>query len=87
MQTRSKWSGILIDKQALMNMIWRNIPEYAVLANQWEQSGLNSIISAILPELGSNIDLTAQNDRMICMFPDAGEDYQMFKLAGHYRPQ
>lgn len=83
MQTRSKWTDTLIDKRALMNKIWKSIPEYAVLANQWEQAGVNNIISALLPELHSDIDITAQNDHMICMFPDAGEDYLLFKRTGH----
>lgn len=87
MQTRSKWIDTLIDKQALMNIIWKSIPEYAVLANQWEQAGMNNIISAILPELGCDIEMIARNDRMICMFPDAGEDYQLFKQTYHRTPQ
>lgn len=82
MQTRSTWDGTAIDKRALMNAIWRYIPEYAVLTNRWEQTGLNNIISTLLPELDFDQELTAQNNHMIAMFPDSGEDYQLFKKTG-----
>lgn len=82
MQTRTKWDGAVIDKRALMNVIWRRMPEYAVLANRWEQTGQNSILSVILPQLEFEQERVIQNDHMITMFPDAGEDYQLFKKAG-----
>ena len=69
-------------KRALMNVIWRRMPEYAVLANRWEQTGQNSILSVILPQLEFEQERVIQNDHMITMFPDAGEDYQLFKKAG-----
>lgn len=82
MQTRTKWDRAVIDKRALMNVIWRRMPEYAVLANRWEQTGQNSILSVILPQLEFEQERVIQNDHMITMFPDAGEDYQLFKKAG-----
>ena len=83
MQTRSAWDGTAIDKCALMNTIWRYIPEYAVLTNSWEQTGLNNIISTLLPQLDFDQERTAQNNNhMIAMFPDSGEDYQLFKKIG-----
>ena len=58
------------------------MPEYAVLANRWEQAGQNSILSVILPQSEFGQERTVQNEHMITMLPDAGEDYQLFKKAG-----
>ena len=58
------------------------MPEYAVLANRWEQTGQNSILSVVLLQLEFEQERVIQNDQMITMFPDAGEDYQLFKKAG-----
>lgn len=79
MRVRSEWAGTLIDKHALMNAIWRVLPEYALLMNRQEQTGQNDFISALLRELGVEVEPNISMDHMITIFPDAGEDFLLFE--------
>jgi len=78
MRTRSEWDKTLIDKPALMNAIWRILPEYALLMNQQEQAGQNDIISALLREIDMEVEPNISPNNMIMIFPDAGEEYFLF---------
>ena len=79
MQTRSEWEGHMIDKAALMNAIWKYIPEYAVIMNQREQAGKNDVTSMLLAELGIEAEPQILPERMISMSSESGEDYLLFK--------
>ena len=77
MQTRPEWEGSVIDKPALMNAIWAELPEYAVLMNRQEQMRRDELAALLWSdaEWGSQ----ASPGRMICISPDAGKDYCLFK--------
>ena len=69
----------MIDKAALMNAIWKYIPEYAVIMNQREQAGKNDVTSMLLAELGIEAEPQILPERMISMSSESGEDYLLFK--------
>lgn len=77
MQTRPEWEGSVIDKPALMNAIWAELPEYAVLMNRQEQMRRDELAALLWSdaEWGSQ----ASPGRMICISPYAGKDYCLFK--------
>ena len=77
LQTRPEWEGSVIDKPALMNAIWAELPEYAVLMNRQEQMRRDELAALLWSdaEWGSQ----ASPGRMICISPDAGKDYCLFK--------
>ena len=69
----------MIDKPALMNAIWRIAPEYVCLINQQEQSGKNDLFSALLTDLGIEVEPNISLDNVITIFPDAGKDFLLLK--------
>lgn len=79
MRSRPEWAGLVIDKQALMNAIWDAAPEYVCLINQQEQSGRNDLVSAMLMELGIEVEPNISLDNVITIFPDAGKDFLLLK--------
>lgn len=80
MQTRMEaWEGKVIDKPALMNAIWKDIPEYAVMMNQQEQAGMSDLLSMLLRQSGIEAGPHILPDRMISMSANAGVDYLLFK--------
>lgn len=79
MRTRSEWSGTLIDRPALMNAIWKVLPEYALLTNQQEQAGQNDFVFLLLRELGVDAEPNISPDHMILISPDANKDFLLFK--------
>ena len=79
MRARSEWAGLVIDKQALMNALWDAAPEYVCLINQQEQSGKNDLFSALLTDLGIEVEPNISLDNVITIFPDAGKDFLLLK--------
>lgn len=80
MQTRTEaWEGTVIDKPALMNAIWKELPEYAVMMNQQEQTGRNDLSAMLLRDLGIEADPRILPDCMISISADAGVDYLLFR--------
>ena len=76
LRTRPEWiSSGMINKSALMNAIWSNRPEYALVYNKLEQAGLSTPLDAVLNELGADIELTPPEDHMITLFPDVGTEF------------
>ena len=69
----------MIDKPALMNAIWDAAPEYAYLMNWQEQSGKNDLFSALLAEIGMDVEPNIAMENMIPLFPDAGKDFLLLK--------
>lgn len=66
------WEPSRIDRKALENAIWRYYPEYAVQYNTQEAAGQHSLTGLLFRSLGSRVDLTAYDQRMIALSPDAG---------------
>ena len=80
MQTRMEaWSGTVIDKPALMNAIWRDAPEYAIMMNRQEQTGMNDLSAMLLRDFDIAADPRILPDRMIAISADTGADYLLFK--------
>ena len=79
MRARPEWAGTVIDKPALMNAIWDAAPEYAYLMNWQEQSGKNDLFSALLAEIGMDVEPNIAMENMIPLFPDAGKDFLLLK--------
>lgn len=79
MRARPEWAGTVIDKPALMNAIWDAAPEYAYLMNWQEQSGKNDLFSALLAEIGVDVEPNIAMENMIPLFPDAGKDFLLLK--------
>ena len=80
MQTRMEvWSGTVIDKPALMNAIWRDAPEYAVMMNRQEQTGMNDLSAMLLRDFDIAAGPRILPDRMIAISVDIGADYLLFK--------
>ena len=80
MQTRMEaWSGTVIDKPALMNAIWRDAPEYAIMMNRQEQTGMNDLPTMLLGDFGIEAGPQILPDRMIAISADAGVDYLLFR--------
>lgn len=74
METRPQWEGTLVDKPALMNAIWKNIPKYALIKN------------GQAPETKERLDILDTEYRIkpmsettekqiIGMYPDKGTDF------------
>ena len=72
---RPKWEGTVIDKPALMNAICSMDPEYAFSVNQQEQLGKSDGISQLLADFGVENSPNVSQDRLISIFPDAGEAF------------
>ncbi len=68
-QTRPTWEGVLIDKPALMNAIWKNCPKYAVTLPQLDEAAWKNYLSRIKTE----------RDKIIGIYPDAGDDFMLFR--------
>ncbi len=79
MRERPEWAGLVIDKQALMNALWDAAPEYVCLINQQEQSGRNDLFSALMMELGVQVEPNISLDNVITIFSDAGKDFLLLK--------
>ncbi|MDE7243864.1 MAG: hypothetical protein K2O18_07800 [Oscillospiraceae bacterium] len=79
MRKRLEWAGIVIDKPALMNALWDTAPEYVCLINQQEQSGKNDLFSALLMELGIEVEPNISLDNVITIFPNAGKNFLLLK--------
>lgn len=79
MQTRPEWEGHMIDKAALMNAIWKYIPEYAIIMNQREQTGTNNVIAMLLMQLGIEAEPRVLSERMVSISSGSGENYLLFK--------
>ena len=79
MRKRPEWAGLVIDKPALMNALWDVAPEYVYLINQQEQSGKNDLFSALLMDLGIEVEPNISLDNVITIFPDAGKDFLLPK--------
>jgi len=68
----------LIDKLALMNAIWQDFPEYAIIANGWEQSGTNDMVGTLLIELGEDVERNVSSEQLIRISPEAGTNFLRF---------
>lgn len=79
LQTRPGWNGKLVDIPALMNVIWKRAPEYALINNVREQAGLNDFISGLFHGFGVEVEPHCSIDHMFSVFPDAGEDFLLFE--------
>ncbi len=69
----------LVDIPALMNVIWKRAPEYALINNVREQAGLNDFISGLFHGFGVEVEPHCSIDHMFSVFPDAGEDFLLFE--------
>lgn len=67
-----QWETYCINRKALENAIWRYYPEYAVEYNAQEAAGRHSLTGLLFRSLGSQVDLTAYDQRMIVLSPDTG---------------
>lgn len=78
MDLRPEWDGTLICKPALMNVIWKHLPDFAVVTNLWEQKVPNTV-SSLMKEL-CDVEIEPQLDpkHIVTMFPDAGEKYMLW---------
>lgn len=68
----------LVDKPALMNAIWQDFPEYTVIANGLEQSGVNDIVGSLLNEMGANTERNVSPEHLISISPDVGTSFLRF---------
>lgn len=68
----------LIDLPAMMNALWLRYPEYAISNNIREQLGLNDGFGLLLKSLGYNIEPVRNEEDLVCIFPDHGQEYLVF---------
>lgn len=78
METRPEWNGSLIDKSALMNAIWKHLPDYAVLSNWWELKGVHAVRDLLKAFYGITMEPQLDPDHLVTIFPEAGENYLLF---------
>ena len=70
-------SGI-VDQSALMNAIWANFPNYAVIYNADEQRGNHDMLGMLLNLHGAELELKGAADNMIAMNLNASTDFLRF---------
>lgn len=75
MQIHRSWETSRIDRRALENAIWRCYPEYAAAYNAREAVGHHSLTGLVLRSLGEEAEISALEERMITLSPDAGTDF------------
>ena len=68
----------LIDLPAMMNALWQRFPEYAISNNIREQLGLNDGFGLLMQSLGYEIELARNQEDLISIFPDHGQNYLIF---------
>lgn len=79
LRTRPHWNGRLVYIPALMNAIWKYIPEYALAINIQEQSGMNDFAAGLLREFNIKVTPHSSPEHMVSIFPDIGEDFLLFE--------
>lgn len=79
MELRPEWDGTLICKPALMNVIWKQLPDYAVITNLWEQK-IPGVVTSLMKDL-CDIEIEPRLDPkyIIAMSPEAGEKYLLLE--------
>lgn len=73
---RTQWTTV--DAPALMNVIWRDFPEYATEYNYCEQIGEHDILGNLLRIYDPNHELESCPEKTISMALDAGVDFLRF---------
>ena len=68
----------LIDREAMMNAIYLNHPQYAVQHNRREQEGLNDVGAQFWRWLGYDVEPEGQVENLIRFNPDKGGNYLLF---------
>lgn len=68
----------LVDRAAVMNAIWHNHPEYAVIFNKREQEGLNDGAAHFWRWLGCDAEPEGKEKNLIRLVPDIGTEYLRF---------
>ena len=71
-------SSGLIDRAAMMNVIYLNHPEYAVQHNRREQEGLNDAGAQFWRWLGFDVEPEGRADNLITLYSGVGVDYLRF---------
>lgn len=79
MEVRAEWAGTVIDKQALANAIWEDLPEYAVLANWREQNGQNPTALLLKFVCGMDAEIPFDPKHTIAISSDMGKEYLLLK--------
>lgn len=74
--SKSQWS--MINVPALMNVIWRDFPEYAAEYNYCEQAGKHDILGNLLRIYEPHHELKSCLERMVSVSLDAGFDFLRF---------
>ena len=73
-----QWDWSLIDRQALMNAVWRSFPEYAAAYNMREQQGKNDCFGMLLLTFGIETELRSSMENMIVLTPGVGTQFFNF---------
>ena len=73
-----QWDWSLIDRQALMNAVWRSFPEYAAAYNMREQQGKNDCFGMLLLTFGIETELRSSLENMIVLTPGVGTQFFNF---------
>ena len=68
----------LIDGRALMNVLYRDFPDYVMAYNVVEQRGLHDAHGLFLNAVGIETELSANPDNMVSQCPEAGFEYLRF---------
>ena len=71
-------SSGLIDRAAMMNVIYLNHPEYAVQHNRREQEGINDAGAQFWRWLGFDVEPEGRADNLITLYSGVGVDYLRF---------
>lgn len=75
MQIHRNWEDSSVDRKALENAIWLYYPEYAAAYNAQEAVGQHSLTGLVLRSIGEPMELSALQEQMIALSPDAGTDF------------
>ena len=73
-----QWDWSLIDRQALMNAVWRSFPAYAAAYNMREQQGKNDCFGMLLLTFGIETELRSSLENMIVLTPGVGTQFFNF---------
>lgn len=79
LENRKEWDSTLIDRYALMNAIWENVPKYAIRKNGEEPAGPSSDpFTPWTEDFAEQLAAEKLESRIIGMFPGKGTDYLKF---------
>ena len=79
METRKEWDGTVIDRPALMNAVWKFMPEYAMQLNGQENARLKGDVDEFWQRTGIKPFPEPHRDRIVYMYPETGTDFLLLR--------